>query len=112
TGGMVNVPAVRNGLLQRFVGRVPHLPNGDRVIAEGAAWVGHDRLRLSLAKPIELLQPDSSYLEIVPEDQSLPVENQSLSIMATQFYCVDPRDGVASFQFARPKKVGYGARTA
>lgn len=112
TGGMVNVPAVRKGLLQRFVGRVPQLDNGDRIIAEGAAWIAHDGLRLRLAKPIELLQPDGTYLEIVAEDHVLPVENQNQAVTAQQFYCVDPRDGVASFLFARPKKVGYGARTA
>jgi hypothetical protein len=112
TGGMVNAPAVRNGLLQRFVGRVPQLDNGDRVIAEGAAWIAHDGLRLRLAKPIELLQPDGTYLEIVGEDHTLPVENQNQAVSAQQFYCVDPRDGVASFVFARPKKVGYGARSA
>lgn len=112
TGGMVNIPAVRNGLVQRFGGRVPLLRNGDRIIAEGAAWVAHDRLRLSLAKPVELVQPDGTYLEIVPEGQQLPVENQTVPILATQFYCVDPRDGIANFQFVRPVKVGYGARTA
>lgn len=112
TGGMVNVPAVRNGLVQRFGGRVPRLVNGDRIIAEGAAWVAHDRLRLGLAKPIELLQPDGTYVEIVHEGQQLPVENQTVPILATQFYCVDPRDGVANFQFVRPVKVGYGSRTA
>jgi molecular chaperone DnaK len=112
TGGMVNIPAVRNGLVQRFGGRVPLLTNGDRVIAEGAAWVAHDRLRLSLAKPIELLQPDGSYLEIVAEEHVLPVENQNQAVAATQFYCVDPRDGVANFQFVRPKKVGYGAKSS
>ena len=48
------------GLVQRFGGRVPQLKNGDRIIAEGAAWVAHDGLRLSLAKPVELLQPDGT----------------------------------------------------
>jgi len=112
TGGMVNVPAVRNGLVQRFGGRVPRLENGDRIIAEGAAWVARDRLRLSLAKPIELLQPDGTFLEIVAEDHALPLENQTLPVLASQFYCVDPRDGVANFQFVRPMIVGYGARSA
>jgi hypothetical protein len=88
------------------------LENGDRIIAEGAAWVAHDRLRLSLAKPIELLQPDGTFLEIVAEDHALPVENQTLPVLNSQFYCVDPRDGVANFQFVRPRIVGYGARTA
>lgn len=112
TGGMVNVPAVRNGLVQRFGGRVPQLENGDRIIAEGAAWVARDRLRLSLAKPIELLQPDGTFLEIFAEDHALPLENQALPILASQFYCIDPRDGVANFQFVRPLIVGYGARSA
>lgn len=112
TGGMVNVPAVRNGLVQRFGGRVPRLENGDRIIAEGAAWVARDRLRLSLAKPIELLQPDGTFLEIVAEDHALPLENQTLPVLASQFYCIDPRDGVANFQFVRPMIVGYGARSA
>jgi molecular chaperone DnaK len=112
TGGMVNLPAVRNGLVQRFGGNVPQLKNGDRIIAEGAAWVAHDGLRLSLAKPVELVQPDGSYLEIVQEGQQLPIENQSVPILASQFYCVDPRDGVATFQFVRPLKVGYGSRTS
>ena len=37
TGGMVNMPAIRSGLVERFGRRVPRLPNGDRIIAEGAA---------------------------------------------------------------------------
>ena len=112
TGGMVNLPAIRAGLVQRFGGRVPKLDNGDRIIAEGAAWIAHDRLRLSLAKPIEIEQPDGSFLEIVGDDQSLPIENEQIPIYATQFYCCDPRDQVANFHFVRPTKVGYGARTA
>lgn len=112
TGGMVNLPAIRAGLVQRFGGRVPRLDNGDRIIAEGAAWIAHDRLRLSLAKPIEIEQPDGSFLEIVGDDQSLPVENQQIPIYATQFYCCDPRDQVANFHFVRPSKVGYGSRTS
>lgn len=112
TGGMVNLPAVRAGLIQRFGGRVPKLENGDRIIAEGAAWIAHDQLRLELAKPIELAQPNGTFLEIVPESQKLPIENQQVPIYATQFYCCDPRDGIANFQLVRPSKVGYGARTS
>jgi DNA ligase (NAD+) len=33
----VNMPAIRNGLTERFIGRVPKLNNSDRIIAEGAA---------------------------------------------------------------------------
>jgi molecular chaperone DnaK len=28
-GGMVNMPAIRNGLTERFIGRVPTLNNSD-----------------------------------------------------------------------------------
>jgi molecular chaperone DnaK len=54
TGGMVNMPAIRSGLVERFGSRVPKLPNGDRIIAEGAAWIAHDGLRLTLAKPLDV----------------------------------------------------------
>ena len=50
TSGMVGTPAIRNGLTERFLGRVPNLTNGDRIIAEGAAWIAHDGLRLTLSK--------------------------------------------------------------
>ena len=55
TGGMVNMPSIRDGLTERFLGRVPRLENGDRIISEGAAWIAHDGLRLTLSKPIEIL---------------------------------------------------------
>lgn len=112
TGGMVSMPAVREGLVQRFGARCPAIPNGDSIIAEGAAWIAHDALRLSLAKPIELEQPDGGYVELAPEGHRLPIENEVQPIAATQFYCVDPRDGVAHFHFVRPKKLGYGSRNA
>ena len=111
TGGMVNIPAVRDGLVQRFGGRVPKLSNGDRIIAEGAAWIASDGLRLALAKPIELRQPDGSYVVVVQKGLELPVENQVVPVANTQLYCVDPRDGVANLQFVRPSKVGYGERS-
>jgi hypothetical protein len=79
TGGMVNMPAIRNGLTERFIGRVPKLNNSDRIIAEGAAWIANDDLRLILAKPIELLVADTSgsgtYYPLVPAGLELPVEN-------------------------------------
>lgn len=110
TGGMVNIPTVRSGLVERFIGRVPRLENGDRIISEGAALIAADQVRLSLAKPIEILQPDGGYVQVVGSHVQLPVENQIIPLMASQFYSVDPRDGVAYFRFVRPVKVGYGAQ--
>ena len=111
TGGMVNMPAIWNGLVERFGSRVPVLSNRDRIIAEGAAWIAHDGLRLKLAKPIEVLVADGrpdrgAYLPLVDAGQTLPVENDIVAVDSRRFYCVDPRDGLAVFQFTKPRKVG------
>lgn len=110
TGGMVKMPAIRNGLTDRFVGRVPTLTNGDRIIAEGAAWIAHDGLRLTLSKPIEILVADSSgrgaYHPLVDAGLPLPVENQVITAANTRLYCVDPREGCAVVELAKPARVG------
>lgn len=110
TGGMVNMPAIWNGLVERFGARVPALPNRDRIIAEGAAWIAHDGLRLTLAKPIEVLVSNGNgrgaYLPLVEAGLRLPVENETVATSNKRFYSIDPRDGVATFEFAKPRKVG------
>lgn len=105
TGGMVRMPAIRNGLLERFGIRAPRLTNGDRIISEGAAWIAHDGARLGLAKPIELLQPDGSYAPVVQLPCELPRENERKSIANLELRCVDPRTGRAHFIFARPRRL-------
>jgi actin-like ATPase involved in cell morphogenesis len=106
TGGMVNMPAIQRGLTERFIGRVPRLANGDRIIAEGAAWIAHDGLRLTLSKPIEILVADSSghgsYHPLVEVGRKLPVENEWIDLADTRLFCVDPREGVAMIEFAKP----------
>lgn len=110
TGGMVNMPAIMRGLTERFLGRVPRLENGDRIISEGAAWIAHDGLRLTLAKPIELLVADSSgrgaYYPMVAVGLPLPMENQVLPVANSRLFCVDPREGVAVVEFAKPNRIG------
>ena len=110
TGGMVNMPAVWAGLIEQFGGRVPKLPNADRIIAEGAAWIAHDGLRLTLAKPIEVLVADGTgrgtYLPIARSGIRMPVENASITVSNRKFFCVDPRDGTATFEFAKPRAAG------
>jgi hypothetical protein len=110
TGGMVNMPAIRNGLVERFGRRVPKLPNGDRIISEGAAWIANDQLRLTLAKPVEVRVADGSgsghYHAIIPKGFQLPVENEERGAGGHDFMCADPRGGVAVFEFAKPKSVG------
>ncbi|WP_080580002.1 Hsp70 family protein [Sinorhizobium fredii] len=110
TGGMVNMPAIRNGLTERFVGRVPKLDNGDRIIAEGAAWIANDGLRLTLSKPIEILVADTSgrgaYHSLVDAGWTLPIENETQNVANTRLFCVDPREGVAVVEVAKPAKIG------
>ncbi len=110
TGGMVNMPAIWNGLTDRFIGRVPTLNNSDRIIAEGAAWIAHDDLRLTLAKPIELLVADTSgsgtYYPLVPAGLELPVENKVIPAANSRLFCVDPREGVAVVELAKPVRTG------
>jgi molecular chaperone DnaK len=110
TGGMVNMPAIRAGLTERFLGRAPILENGDRIIAEGAAWIANDGLRLTLSKPIEILVADSSpkgtYHRLIEAGWPLPVENQTQNVSNTRLFCADPREGVATIEFAKPIRVG------
>ena len=115
TGGMVNMPAIRDGLIERFVGRVPRLENGDRIISEGAAWIAHDGLRLTLSKPIEILVADTSghgsYHPVVDAGLELPQENQTQNVTNTRLFCTDPREGVAVVEIAKPEKLGRAAPT-
>lgn len=110
TGGMVNMPAIRDGLTERFVGRVPRLENGDRIIAEGAAWIANDGLRLKLSKPIEILVADTSgrgtYHSLVDAGWTLPIENETQNVANTRLFCVDPREGIAVVEVAKPVKLG------
>lgn len=103
TGGMVRMPRIRERLDELFgIARVPRLPHGDRIISEGAAWIARDRARLSLAKPLELLHADDSYVPVLPAGTQLPLENETMH-QGLGMYCVDPRDGYAKFHFARPE---------
>ena len=102
TGGMVRMPYIRERLLERFDPlRVPMIDNGDRIISEGAAWIAHDGVRLTLAKPLELLLGDDNYSALIDEGTELPIENENYNF-SYKAYCVDPRDGYGKFQFARP----------
>ena len=113
TGGMVNMPAIRNGLTERFVARVPKLENGDRIIAEGAAWIAYDDRRLTLSKAIEILIADTSgrgtYYPLVDAGWELPLENEVQNVENTRLFCTDPREGVAVVEVATPLKLGRAA---
>lgn len=105
TGGMLGVPAIQDGLREIFgFNQLRIVENSATVIAEGAAWIAYDELPLQLAKPIELLHADNSYVQIFAKDTKLPNAG-TISERLTMF-CVDPRDGFAKFLFARPRWPG------
>jgi len=87
---------------------LPDVARSDRIIAQGAAWLAHDNRRLRLAKAFEVLHADNSYVSIVSEQTPLPRENGRVHVPFSM-YCVDPRDGFAKFQFARPRLPGRAA---
>ena len=104
TGGMVQMPFIREHLRERFGVNRLRLPlHAATIIAEGAAWIAHDQLRLTLAKPFELLDADNCYVPIIRAGTNLPREGEVQSF-SMNVYCVDPRDGSAKLQFARPKQ--------
>lgn len=106
TGGMVAMPAIREGLVEVLgVSRLRTVPNSATIISEGAAWIAHDDIRLSLAKPLEILHADESYVPLIPAQAVLPTEGEQIQ-HSMSFYCADPRDGKAKFQFARPRWPG------
>ena len=109
TGGMVQIPAIRSRLLEKFgPARVPLIQNGDHVISEGAAWIAHDERRVRLAKPFELVHADDerSFLTIFRADMALPSESQASVSQTIGVYCIDPQDGLAKLQFVRPRFPG------
>lgn len=103
TGGMVRMPYIRERLLEKFdAAKVPLIEHGDRLISQGAAWIANDGVALCLAKPFEILLGDDDYSTVLEEEKThLPFENAELSF-DFKCYCTDPRDGFATFQFARP----------
>ena len=104
TGGMVQMPCIREHLVERFgVGRFKSASRGDETIAQGAAWIAHDHLRLRLAKSFEFLDADNSYVPIIHNGTKLPLESE-VQRYSMSVYCVDPRDGMAKLQLARPKR--------
>ena len=104
TGGMAAMPAVQRRLVERFdLGRVPDIEHADHVIAEGAAWIAHDEAELQLAKPLELLHADNTFIQILPGGTPMPRHGQEV-LQPMTVHCVDPTDGYARLLFARPTR--------
>jgi len=103
TGGMVNMPLVKNRLDELFgPGRVHVSRHSASAIAEGAAWVAHDEARLHLAKNVELTLARNSYMPLLMAGLSMPVERETKRERFS-LYCVDPSDGHGKFSLVTPR---------
>lgn len=111
TGGMCLMPAIYDRLVEIFDAlRVPKPTaiGSATLISEGAAWIAHDKSRLTLSKPFELEMVHRRYLPLIEEGELLPVNNGHWSLGAPRtVYCTDPTDGTAKFIFTRPRWPGY-----
>lgn len=103
---MANMPAIRSRLNELFgPGRVHVSQDSMTLIADGAAWIAHDKAHLHLAKNVELLLARNSYMPLLKAGTELPLEGE---VRHEQFdiYCADPRDGHAKFQLQAPIRPG------
>ncbi len=108
-GGLTSMPAIRDGLRELFsMNQLRLVEDGATAISEGAAWIAFDNAGLMLAKPVEILHADNSYIEIFPVATTLPTLGEEMH-NSIDLYCVDTRDGLAKFLFARPAWPGRDA---
>lgn len=106
TGGMVNMPMVKNRLDELFgPGRVHISKRSASAIAEGAAWVAHDQARLHLAKNVELSLARNSYMPLLQAGLEMPLEREQRR-ERFDLYCVDPSDGHGKFSLVSPHRPG------
>lgn len=106
TGGMVNMPVIKERLHELFGAQRVHVSDSSgTLVAEGAAWIAHDQAKLCLAKNVELLLARNSYMPLVPTGTEMPSEGEVKKDVFS-FYCSDPRDGFAKFQIQTPIRPG------
>lgn len=111
TGGMVSMPAIKQRLIQTFsIDRLEVSGKADRIISEGCAWIAHDQLRMSLAKPLEIVEARQSYFTVLDQGTLLPMEGDLIN-EPFDIYCVDPRDGKAKIRFKRPRYLNKSAQS-
>ena len=106
TGGMVNMPMVKNRLDEMFgPARVHVSKRSASAIAEGAAWIAHDQARLHLSKNVELVLARNSYMPLLHAGVEMPLEREHRR-ERFDLYCVDPRDGHGKFSLVSPHRPG------
>jgi molecular chaperone DnaK len=106
TGGMVNMPLVKNRLDELFGPMRVHVSERSAsAIAEGAAWVAHDETRLHLAKNVELVLARNSHLALLSAGFEMPIERE-VRRKRYPLFCVDPTDGYGKFSIVSPNRPG------
>lgn len=109
TGGMINMPRISQRLKEIFsLDRLELSERGDRIISEGCAWIATDECRLTLAKPVEVVEARQSYTKMFKEGTLLPGEGEVCHENHT-FHIIDSRDGKAKIQTCRPTFIGKSA---
>ncbi|MFE3759474.1 Hsp70 family protein [Nocardia tengchongensis] len=107
TGGMSRMPAIAARLREYLSAhRVQVSSNSATLIAQGAAWIAHDRKQLQLAKDIEVQLARGGYHRVVKAGTEIPFEGQELPGEPQEFFCADPRDGVAKFELCATARPG------
>ena len=111
TGGMSNMPAVRERLHAWFGPQRVKIPDeAATLISEGAAWIAADNAGLQLAKNVELELARNSYLPLLKAGTLMPKEGEVREHEPFHLYCTDPRDGIAKFQICAPQRAGRHVR--
>ncbi|OQQ26368.1 hypothetical protein A4U94_21530 [Prescottella equi] len=111
TGGMSRMPVITARLREFFgANRVEVSKNSGTLIAQGAAWIAHDRQQLELAKDVEVQLARGSFHRILRAGTPIPFEGQEMTGDKLEVFCADPRDGHAKFQFCTPRRPGGDAQ--
>ena len=88
-GGISNMPSVRRRLHEWFGADRVCIPDGTNTLtAEGAAWIANDKVRLHLAKNVELLLSRNSYVPVVHAGTVMPVAGE-VQLDKVHLYCTD-----------------------
>lgn len=105
-GGMVSMPAIRSRLNEVFgPARVVVPESSATLVSQGAAWIAHDRIPLTMARRVEVELARNSFLPVVLPGTLLPKRGETQTFKQ-HLYCVDPRDGTAKIQFCTPQRIG------